>query len=77
MKKTLHFPSARFRESLMEIAMLCQENSVNNFVENLADIQVLFTSMSPATVDFFDAGFNETRFTKKIKNLDWQLGTQL
>ena len=33
--------------------------------------------MSPATVDFFDAGFNETRFTKKIKNLDWKLGTQL
>jgi len=33
--------------------------------------------MSPATVEFFDQGFNETRFTKKVRNLDWKLGTTL
>ena len=58
----------------MEIAMHCSENSVNNFVDNLDDIKILFTSMSPAVVDFFENGFNETRFTKKIKNLEWQTG---
>ena len=53
MKKSLHFRSARYRESLMEIAMLCQENSTNDFIENLEDIKILFTSMSPAIVEFF------------------------
>ena len=76
-KKSLHFPSARYRESLMEIAMLCEENSVNNFVDNLDDLTVLFSSMSPAVVEFFENGFNESRFTRKIKNLDWSLGTTL
>ena len=61
----------------MEIAMLCQENSVNNFVDNLQDMKILFSSMSPAIVEFFENGFNETRFTKQIKNLDWKLGESL
>ena len=30
--------------------------------------------MSPAVVEFFQNGFNETRFTKKIRNLDWTMG---
>ena len=30
--------------------------------------------MSPAVVEFFQNGFNETRFTKRIRNLDWTMG---
>lgn len=33
--------------------------------------------MSPTIVEFFENGFNQTRFTKRIKNLDWELGSQL
>ena len=33
--------------------------------------------MSPATVQFFENAFNETRFTKSIKNLDWKLNTSM
>ena len=33
--------------------------------------------MSPATVEFFENSFNETRFTKSIKNLEWKLGETL
>lgn len=51
--KSVHFTSSRFRENLMEISMLTQENSIIDFVQNLDDIQILFTSMSPATVEFF------------------------
>ena len=54
--------------------MLTQENSINNFIDNLSDIKILFTSMSPAVVEFFQNGFNETRFTKRIRNLDWTMG---
>ena len=61
----------------MEIAMLCRENSIEDFVENLADMSILFSSMSPTIVSFFENGFNETRFTRKIKNLDWDVGRSL
>lgn len=57
--------------------MICEENSVNNFVDNLADMEVLFESMSPAIVEFLQNGFNETRHTKSIKNLSWKLGDSL
>lgn len=76
-KKSLHFKSARFRESLIEIGLLCQETSIDNFIDNLEDVQILFTSMSPATVEFFENSFEKTRFTKSIKNLDWKLGETL
>ena len=33
--------------------------------------------MTPATVEFFENSFNETRFTKSIKNLEWKLGETL
>ena len=61
----------------MVIAMLCEENSMKDFVANLDDISILIGSMSPTIVEFFENGFNETRFTKKIKNLDWKLGRPL
>ena len=77
MKKSLHFKSTRFRECLMQIAMLCFENSTKDFVDSLGDIEILIASMSPTIVEFFENGFNETRFTKKIKNLDWQIGSTL
>ena len=46
-------------------------------MENQQDVIVLFNSMSPATVEFFENSFNETRFTKSIKNLEWKLGETL
>ena len=76
-QKSLHFKSSRFRENLMEISMLTQENSLTDFVQNLGDMQILFTSMSPATVEFFQNSFNTTRFTRVVRNLDWRLGDTL
>ena len=57
--------------------MLCEENQVNDFVENLEEIEILFKSMSPATEEFFHNAFNQNRFTKRIKNLQWRLGERL
>jgi hypothetical protein len=57
-KKSIHFRSARFRECLMEIGMMTEENSIADFVDNLEDIEILFTSMSPAVVEFFSNGYN-------------------
>ena len=46
-------------------------------MQNLGDMRILFTSMSPAIVEFFDNAFNVTRFTKVVRNLDWELGDSL
>ena len=61
----------RFRECLMQIGMKCEENSMENFVENLFDLTKLIDEMSPTIVNFFENSFNETRFTKRISNIDW------
>ena len=58
----------------MRMAMLCRENALNNFVQNLDDIQILFSSMSPAVVKLFENAFKRTKFTEAIKNVDWRLG---
>ena len=47
----------------MELAMLCDENSINDFVDNLEDIKILFVSMSPAIVAQFENAFKRTKFT--------------
>ena len=31
-KKSVQFTNARFREQLMEIALLCSENAIDNFI---------------------------------------------
>lgn len=76
-QKSLHFESSRFRENLMEISMLTEENSIIDFVRNLGDMKILFTSMSPAIVEFFDNAFNASRFTKNVRNLDWHTGDKI
>lgn len=56
----------------MEMAIDLKENAINNFLDNIDDIQVLFTAMSPSVVKLFENGFKTTRFTKGIKNADWR-----
>ena len=41
-RKCIHFNNARFRDLLMEISLLSQENTIGMFVENLSDLSILF-----------------------------------
>ena len=54
--------------------MMCKENSLSDFVGDLQDITVMLNSMSPAIQEFMDDSFIETRYTKKIKSIDWRIG---
>ena len=76
-QKSLHFQSSRFRETLIEMSMLCQQNRISDFVENIGDIEILFESMSPATLQFFHNAFHKTRFTRRVENLKWPAGVAL
>ena len=78
MQKSLHFTyNARFREILMEIAVMCSENTIGNFVSNVDDMRILFDSLSPAVLEFFENGFLETQQTAKVKNADWRMKVTL
>ena len=61
----------------MEMAILCRENSIDRFVDNMDDIAVIFKSMSPAEENLLDNAFKRTRFTDAIKNADWRVGKGL
>lgn len=72
MQKSLHFThNARFKEILMEIAVKCSENTIGNFVNNIDDMRILFDSLSPAVLQFFENGFLSTQHTDKVRNADW------
>ena len=58
----------------MEIALLCSENAIDNFIQNQDNIKILFASMSPPIVQMFEKAFKRTRFTQSIQNADWRLG---
>ena len=73
----MYFKNSRFRDILMDLALMCQENAINNFLDNIEDIKLLFTSMSPSTVKLFENGFKITRHTESIKNADWKQGDSL
>ena len=73
-RKSLHFTSSRFSEILMEMTIMCQENSLTDFVGDLRDINVLLNSISPAVRDFLANSFKESFYTNEIKNLDWKIG---
>ena len=40
-------------------------------------MEILFESMSPATLEFFHNAFHRTRFTQRIENLKWPAGVAL
>ena len=62
--KSLHNNNSLFRENLIEMALLCGENSIDDFVDNLADLEILFNSFSPSEQKLFDKPFKKTRFTE-------------
>ena len=61
----------------MEIAMMCHENSLTDFVGDITDITHLINSMSPIVRELIKHSFKESTYTKKIKNLDWKTGEQV
>lgn len=74
LKRSMYFKNSRFRDILMEMAVGLNENAINNFLDNIDDIEVLFTAMSPSVVKLFEDSFKLTRFTQGIKNADWRQG---
>ena len=39
------------------MAILCRENSIDRFVDNMDDIEIIFMSMSPAEETLLDNAF--------------------
>ena len=65
--KSLHNNNSLFRENLIEMALLCGENSIDDFVDNLADLEILFNSFSPSEQKLFDKPF------KKVNHIEnWE-----
>ena len=57
----------------MEIGMMCQETSISTFVDNVDDIQLLLKSVSPTVQKLMENGFNETKFTQRVRSVDWNI----
>ena len=73
-RKSLNFETSRYQDTLIQIAAMCQENSLTDFVGDLSDMEVLLHSMSPPVEDLLTRTFSESRYTQKIKTLDLKIG---
>ena len=76
-RKSLNFDGSRYQDTLIQIAKMCKENSLTDFVGDLSDITVLLNSMSPSVEDLLKNTFTESEYTKKIRNLDMKIGQTL
>ena len=61
----------------MELAMELRENELSSFVQNIEDIEVLFASMTPEVVTFFENSYTTNYITRRIKSLKWPIGDTL
>ena len=73
-RKSLNYEGSRYQDTLIQIASMCQENSLTDFVGNLKELSVLLNSMSPSVEKLLEKTFSESRYTKNIKNLDLEIG---
>ena len=65
-KKCLYNGNQLCRDTLLEIAMMCQENSLVDFVGNQQDFATLIRedTLSPTIREFMDNCFVQTKYTK-------------
>jgi len=77
MHKSVHYDNTRSRDCLMNITMLSQENTLMMFTDNLIELSLLFETMSPTVVSFFENCFLQTEFCQAINNVDWSTGDDL
>jgi len=76
-RKSLNYEGSRYQDTLIQIASMCQENSLTDFVGNLKELSVLLNSMSPSVEKLLEKTFSESRYTKNIKNLDLKIRESL
>ena len=75
--KSLYYSNARFRESLIKMALMCAETSIDTFCYSLQDLNVLLTNVNPSIQELFDCSFIQNRHCKELDNLDWEAGLGL
>ena len=75
-KKSVQYDNSRFRDQLIHLAVLCRENAIDSFVQNLDDMNILLSSMSSSCILLLDHAYQKSRFTESVKNIDWRFGEE-
>ena len=58
-------------DKLVEIASRCKENTIENFVTNIEDMEILCSRFSPAIEKLFENSFIETDQTTLVTSCNW------
>ena len=74
--RSIWMRSSRYRERLIELSLMCVDNQLTCFVQNIDDIDKLFNSMTPNLYKYFEVCFDTNKFTSKIQSLPWYTGLQ-
>ena len=68
LKKSVYFTNQRFRDILMEILNLNENNSISLWLDNLDDFKYLVENNSQAVLDTLNEAFVQTSFCKSISH---------
>ena len=60
-------------ETLLKLALLCEETSLTTFVDSIDDLQILLSNPNPAIHELFDKAFTQTKYCEDVESIDYKV----
>ena len=71
--KSVHYKSKKHMETLLKLALLCEETTLTTFVDSIDDLQILLTYQNPTINVLFDKAFTSTKYCEDIESIDYRV----
>ena len=71
MKKSVYQRSTQWMEYLIQFAMLADDISIETFVDSLDELKIMFNSLSPIVVRYFEQAFIRSKECSNIQRVEW------
>ena len=69
MHRSLWKKNARYKESLMMMAMSCKEANIEDFISNVDDLQHFLYNLTPHALSFLESAYETSKFLKDVKQI--------
>ena len=66
MKKSVYQKSTQWMEYLIQFADVAEDISIETFVDSLDELKIMFNSLSPIVVRYFEQAFVKSKECEKI-----------
>ena len=60
-------------ETLLKLALLCEETTLATFVDSIDDLQILLSYQNPTIHELFDKAFMTSKYCEDIETIDYKV----